>query len=34
LETANPDPDLRLKVLEAVDELQRTVRVRAKFAAQ
>jgi aminopeptidase N len=34
LQTANPDPDLRLKVLEAMDELQRTVRIRAKYAAQ
>jgi aminopeptidase N len=34
LQTANPDPDLRLKVLEAIDELQRTVRIRAKYAAQ
>jgi aminopeptidase N len=32
LSTANPDPDLRLKILEAVDELNRTVRVRAKYA--
>lgn len=32
LDTANPDPDLRLKILEAVDELDRTVRIRAKFA--
>jgi aminopeptidase N len=31
LSTANPDPDLRLKILEAVDELNRTVRVRAKY---
>ena len=34
LQTANPDPDLRLKVLEAMDDLQRTVHIRAKFAAQ
>jgi aminopeptidase N len=34
LATANPDPDLRLKILEAEDELDRTVRIRAKFAAQ
>ncbi len=34
LETANPDSDLRLKVLEATDELERTVRIRAKYAAQ
>jgi aminopeptidase N len=34
LATANPDPDLRLKILEATDELDRTVRIRAKFAAQ
>jgi aminopeptidase N len=34
LATANPDPDLRLKILEAEDELARTVRIRAKFAAQ
>ena len=32
LATANPDPDLRLKILEAMDELDRTVRIRAKFA--
>ncbi|MGB6903221.1 MAG: peptidase M1, partial [Acidobacteriaceae bacterium] len=32
LATANPDPDLRLKILEAMDELNRTVRIRAKFA--
>jgi hypothetical protein len=32
LETANPDPDLRLKILEAMDELDRTVRIRAQFA--
>jgi aminopeptidase N len=32
LQTASPDPDLRLKILEAMDELQRTVRIRAKFA--
>ena len=34
LQTANPDPDLRLKVLEAMDELQRTVRIRAKYGGQ
>jgi aminopeptidase N len=33
LATANPDPDLRLKILEAMDELDRTVRIRAKYAA-
>jgi aminopeptidase N len=33
LETANPDPDLRLKILESMDELQRIVAIRAKFAA-
>jgi len=32
LATANPDPDLRLKILEAMDELDRTVRIRAKYA--
>ena len=32
LATASPDPDLRLKILEAEDELARTVRIRAKFA--
>ncbi|HKO14540.1 MAG TPA: ERAP1-like C-terminal domain-containing protein, partial [Acidobacteriaceae bacterium] len=31
LATANPDEDLRLKVLQAMDELQRTVRIREKF---
>jgi aminopeptidase N len=34
LGTASPDPDLRLKILEAMDELDRTVRIRAKFASQ
>ncbi len=34
LATADPDPDLRLKILEAMDELDRTVRIRAKFAQQ
>jgi aminopeptidase N len=34
LQTANPDTDLRLKVLEAMDELQRTVKIRTKYAAQ
>jgi len=34
LATANPDPDLRLKILQSMDELQRTVRIRAAFAAQ
>jgi aminopeptidase N len=28
------DPDLRLKVLEAMDGLERTVRIRAKYAAR
>jgi len=32
LASANPDPDPRLKILEAMDELDRTVRIRAKFA--
>ncbi|HEX4309223.1 MAG TPA: M1 family aminopeptidase, partial [Acidobacteriaceae bacterium] len=32
LETTNPDPDLRLKILESMDELQRTVAIRAKYA--
>jgi aminopeptidase N len=32
LETAHPDPDLRLKILQSMDELERTVRVREKFA--
>jgi aminopeptidase N len=32
LDTAHPDPDLRLKILQSMDELQRTVRIRAKFA--
>ncbi len=31
LSTANPDPDLRLKILQAMDELQRTVRIRARY---
>ncbi|MFP5226179.1 MAG: peptidase M1, partial [Acidobacteriota bacterium] len=34
LQTANPNPDLRLKILQAQDELQRTVRIRAKYAGQ
>jgi aminopeptidase N len=32
LASANPDPDLRLKILEAMDELDRTVRIRTAFA--
>jgi aminopeptidase N len=32
LATANPDSDLRLKILEATDELNRTVRIRVKYA--
>jgi aminopeptidase N len=32
LATANPDSDLRLKTLEATDELNRTVRIRVKYA--
>jgi aminopeptidase N len=32
LAAANPDPDLRLKILEAMDELDRTVRIRTAFA--
>jgi aminopeptidase N len=31
LKTAKPDADLRLKVLQAVDELERTVRIREKY---
>ncbi|MGA8162869.1 MAG: M1 family aminopeptidase [Acidobacteriaceae bacterium] len=31
LKTQHPDPDLRLKILQAEDELQRTVRIRAKY---
>jgi aminopeptidase N len=31
LATAQPDPDLRLKILQAMDELDRTVRIRAAF---
>ncbi|MGH9734449.1 MAG: M1 family metallopeptidase [Candidatus Acidiferrales bacterium] len=31
LRTASIEPDLRLKILQAVDELDRTVRVRQKF---
>ncbi len=34
LQTTNPDPDLRLKILQAEDELQRTVRIRNKYAKQ
>jgi aminopeptidase N len=32
LKMQNPDPDLRLKILQAEDELQRTVTIRAKYA--
>ena len=32
LATAHPDPDLRLKILQAMDELDRTVRIRAAYA--
>ncbi|HEX4038124.1 MAG TPA: M1 family aminopeptidase [Acidobacteriaceae bacterium] len=32
LASAHPDPDLRLKILQAMDELDRTVRIRAAFA--
>ncbi len=32
LSTTNVDPDLKLKVLQVVDDLDRTVRIRAKFA--
>jgi aminopeptidase N len=31
LKTANIDPDLQLKVLEAVDELDRTVKIRQRY---
>jgi aminopeptidase N len=31
LQQANPEPDTRLKILQAVDELDRTVKIRAKF---
>jgi aminopeptidase N len=31
LETAQVDPDLKLKVLQVVDDLNRTVRIRARF---
>ena len=31
LETAQLDPDLRLKILEVSDELNRTVKIRAKY---
>ncbi len=31
LKTASIDPDLRLKVLEVVDELDRTVKIRQKY---
>ena len=34
LKTASIDEDLRLKILETVDELDRTVAIRKKFAAQ
>jgi aminopeptidase N len=32
LKTQHPDPDLRLKILQAEDELHRTVQIRAKYA--
>jgi aminopeptidase N len=32
LRTAHPEHDLELKILQAVDELDRTVRIRNKFA--
>ncbi len=32
LGTAQPEKDLRLKILQAVDELDRTVRIRGKYA--
>ncbi|MDW8467952.1 MAG: hypothetical protein RML56_01980 [Burkholderiales bacterium] len=32
LKDARLDPDLRMKLLEAADELERTVRIRARFA--
>jgi aminopeptidase N len=31
LDSAKPEPDLRLKILQSVDELDRTVKIRAKF---
>lgn len=31
LDTAKPEPDLRLKILQSVDELDRTVKIRQKF---
>ena len=31
LQTAQLDPDLKLKILEVVDELDRTVRIRSKY---
>jgi len=31
LRASNIDPDLRLKVLEVVDELDRTVRIRQRY---
>ncbi|HKR28429.1 MAG TPA: ERAP1-like C-terminal domain-containing protein, partial [Acidobacteriaceae bacterium] len=34
LDTAHPDPDLRLKILQSMDELQRTVRIREKYGNQ
>ena len=33
LETNNVDPDLRLKVLQVLDELDRTVKIREKFGS-
>jgi len=32
LEREDLEPDLRLKLLEAADELERTVRIRARYA--
>ena len=34
LRPLNVDPDLRLKVLEAMDGLERAVRIRERFAAR
>jgi aminopeptidase N len=34
LDTAQIEPDTRLKILQAVDELDKTVKIRAKFAGE
>ena len=33
LKNNNPDPDLRLKILEVRDELERTVKIRSRWTS-